>query len=358
MHRAMPSSAAVTPSPIPLVVDLDRALVKSDLMVEAIFAYARQSPSVLLTLPVWLSGGRARVQRELAKRPIAMAVALLPYDEAVIERIRTARAGGRPVYLSSAFEEPVVGSIAAHLSLFDGGLPLDGIVQSGDTGAARLVDMFGEGGFDYIGSGEHDLPAWQHAATAVAVRTPRSVIETLQSTGAAVEELSAGRKSLRTWIRLLRLYQWSKNTLVIVPLLTAHYLVPSAIFQVLLAFVAFSLCASSTYIINDLIDVQADRSHPANRTRPFASGDLPMIVGPALAVGLFIGACLLAGSVSPEFLGVLVVYYATTIAYSVYLKRKMLIDVVTLAGLYTIRVVGGAVAVDLPVSEWILAFFM
>ncbi|MET1027255.1 MAG: UbiA family prenyltransferase, partial [Dongiaceae bacterium] len=301
--------------------------------------------------------GRARFQRDLAGQ-VAQDVANLPYDEDVVGRIRAAKADGRAVYLASALGESFAGRVAAHLSLFDGWFASDDGNESADMRAVRLVGLFGDKGFDYIGSGKDELPVWRHAATAVAIRTPESVVRTLRSSSGAVEQIEPHHNKLRSWIHLLRPHQWLKNSLVAVPLLIGHNFLLITVMETLLAFVAFSICASSVYIVNDLVDVQADRAHPTKRTRPFASGELSVIAGALLAIALVVFAFALAAVISPAFLGMLAIYFATASAYSFYLKRKMLIDVVTLAGLYTLRVVAGAVAGNLEVSQWILAFSM
>ena len=352
------SKPAVAPaSSIPLVVDLDRTLIKSDLLIEALFSHLGHFTRALFTLPVWSSGGWARLQQEISKH-VTQDVANLPYDETVIDRIRMARADGRTVYLASAFGDSFTASVAAHLNLFDGWLVSEGADRSAEARGARLVGLFGEGGFDYIGSGKGDLPVWQHAATAVAVRAPHNVVKQLKSASGSIEQLGSHQNKLSAWIRLLRPHQWLKNTLVAVPLLISHNFTPDILLETLLAFVAFSLCASSVYIINDLVDIQADRVHPTKRARPFASGELSVIAGALMALALAVFAFLLAASMSPIFLGMLALYYVTASAYSFYLKRKMIIDVVTLAGLYTLRVIAGAVAGGLIVSQWILAFSM
>jgi len=349
--------SAAPASSIPLVVNLDHALIRSDLLIEAFFSHLGQSLRAIVTLRSWSFGGPARFRQALGDW-VTEDVTSLPYDDAVIARLRTAKAEGRAVYLVSALGESFTAKVAAHFNLFDGWVAAADGDRSTTTRAARLISLFGEGGFDYIGSGKGDRPVWQRAATAVAVRTPGSVTRTLRSASGSPAEVEPHHNKLRVWMRLLRPHQWLKNALVAVPLLIGHNFLPGIVFETLLAFVAFSICASSVYIVNDLVDIQADRAHPTKRARPFASGELPVIAGGLLALAFAVLAFILAALIAPAFLGVLAVYYATATAYSVYLKRKMVIDVVTLAGLYTLRVIGGAMAGDLLVSQWILAFSM
>jgi len=176
--------------------------------------------------------------------------------------------------------------------------------------------------------------------------------------GQEVIRLDAGSSSLKPWIKLLRPHQWAKNALVLVPMLTSHAFTPHNLLYSLLAFVAFSLCASGGYVVNDLVDIEADRAHPTKRKRPFASGAVPVLKGALVGVGVLTAAFALAAFVNLAFLGVLATYFAVNMAYSFSLKRKMIIDVVTLGGLYTIRVVAGAEAIGVQMSEWLMAFSM
>jgi 4-hydroxybenzoate polyprenyltransferase len=170
---------------------------------------------------------------------------------------------------------------------------------------------------------------------------------------------SSGAALLRDVVRALRPLQWAKNLLLFVPLaLTPHAVGDQARqLAVALAFVCFSLCASAGYVLNDLLDLQADRQHPTKHHRPFASGALPVSLGIALtalllALGLGLGFLFAA----PSFLPVLGVYLVTSVAYSAFLKRHLLIDVIVLAGLYTLRVIAGAAAVSIELTPWLLAF--
>jgi 4-hydroxybenzoate polyprenyltransferase len=164
--------------------------------------------------------------------------------------------------------------------------------------------------------------------------------------------------SLRVWLKALRVHQYAKNVLIFVPLLTAHAYAVPFLLRAMLAFVAFSLCASAVYILNDLVDLDADRRHPSKRLRPFASGTIPIahsIIAIPVLLLLAFGCAFIA---SLPLAAVLAGYLALTLAYSLTLKRKPLIDVVVLAMLYTTRVVAGAVALPVMVSEWLLAFSM
>ncbi|MEO5559083.1 MAG: UbiA family prenyltransferase, partial [Dokdonella sp.] len=222
-----------------------------------------------------------------------------------------------------------------------------------------LCECYGERGFDYAGNARTDLHVWRHARRAIVANASSGLLRRVraQCDVERVFERRAGGR--RDWIRALRLYQWPKNLLVFVPLLAAHLaLVPLALTNALLAFCTFCLCASAAYVLNDLLDLDADRQHPRKRLRPFAAGRLPIQAGLIAAPLLTIAAFAFAFTLSPGFMLVLSIYAVTTLAYSLVLKRIAMLDVIALAGLYTVRIVAGAVAVPVELSSWLLAFSM
>jgi 4-hydroxybenzoate polyprenyltransferase len=160
----------------------------------------------------------------------------------------------------------------------------------------------------------------------------------------------------RDMIRALRPHQWLKNVLVSVPAIAAHNLGLKTIGGVLLAFVAYSLCASASYILNDLLDLEYDRSHRSKKNRPIAAGRLTWVEGVTLATCLLAGSLLIALTLPGPFLLILCMYCVLAIAYSVYLKRLLMVDVVVLASLYGVRVVAGGAAVKIRLSEWLIGF--
>lgn len=344
--------------PLPLVVDLDGTLIMSDLLIETAFSELGRRPSSLLDMLRALARGKAALKHRLAE-PSSLDLSSLPYDPTVLAVITRAIADERPVYLASASNHQLVKNIAAHLGLFSGWFASDETTNlAGERKAEELVAAFGERGFDYIGNDAADLPVWEKAANVIAVRAPAAVRKKLAQRAVEAQHLPCPRPTWRTWAKMLRVHQYAKNALVFVPLLTAHLFTPQGIVQAALAFIAFSLCASSVYILNDLVDLSDDRGHRSKRNRPLASGAIPLIHGLMAIPILFLVAVTMAISVSLAFLGVLLGYFALTTAYSFALKRVMLVDVITLAGLYSIRVIGGAVATGIVVSEWLLAFCM
>ena len=223
-----------------------------------------------------------------------------------------------------------------------------------------MIELYGDQGFDYAGNGRIDLEVWPHVRKVLVVTPERGVADAVRKQGwdSRFFDDDDG-PTLRDYLKAIRIHQWLKNLLVFIPLILAHQVLnPELLTKAVTAFLAFGLCASSVYLLNDLLDLPSDRLHPSKRRRPFASGRIPLLWGLMAAPILLLAGGILALSVSLQFLGVMAGYYAITLAYSLRLKRAAIIDVLLLAGLYTLRIGAGAVAVDTTVSFWLLAFSM
>lgn len=340
-----------------MCLDLDGTLLRSDLLIESALALLARNPLWLLWFPLWLLRGKANLKRQIATRATVDA-AHLPFDTRVMALADEARAAGRQVILCTASDELLAKPIADHLGL-DGFLASDGTTNlSGPRKAKLLVDTYGEKGFDYAGNTIIDLHIWQHARSAIVVGPDSLASRAAKATDVALH-LPSEWGGVRTWLKAIRVHQWLKNLLVFVPVLASHrFLEATALTQSVIAFFAFSLCASGVYLFNDLLDLPSDRRHPRKRNRPFAAGRLALIYGTLAAPVLTLGGFALALLVSPTFLGVLAAYYGLTLAYSLQLKKLVVLDVMLLAALYTIRIIGGAVAIDAELSFWLLAFSM
>jgi len=322
--------------------------------------FVRDQPLRLFAPLGWLLRGKATLKQELASAT-DVDVAVLPYDRAVIEFIEAERGRGRRVVLATASHRRLAERVAAHLLLFDEVIATDAERNlSAGTKRDVLVETFGEGGFDYAGNSHDDLPVWRAARHAYVVNPMPVVEQRARKLGNVVAVLRSDRATLGDWARALRVHQWLKNLLLFVPLFAAHrYTELPLVLDALLAFLCFCLCSSSVYILNDLLDLGDDRRHPSKRSRPFASGRLSIQSGLAVLPLLLVGAFALALWQLPlAFAGVLAAYYVLTLAYSLSLKQHMVIDVITLAALYTLRVVAGTVALALSLSFWLLAFSM
>ncbi|MDA8454906.1 UbiA family prenyltransferase [Acidovorax sp. GBBC 3334] len=340
----------------PLVVDLDGTLLLTDMLHETSLQLVRDAPWKALALPLWLAGGKAALKRRIAQQ-VRMAVVTLPYNQPLVDWLRAQRAGGRQVVLCTASDQVLADAIAAHLGCFDLVMASDGARNlAGPAKASALAERFGERGFDYAGNSRADLPVWRRARAAIVVNAPPAVARQAEAHGNVQRSFPPARAGLSAWRKALRLHQWMKNLLLFVPLMAAHRIGDGAAWlQLVMAFVAFGLCASSVYLANDLLDLESDRQHPRKRLRPFAAGTLPAWQGAVLVPALAGASLWLAWATAPAFLGWLLVYFVTTWAYSLALKRWALVDCVALAVLYTLRLVAGSAAVAQPLSFWLLA---
>jgi 4-hydroxybenzoate polyprenyltransferase/phosphoserine phosphatase len=344
----------------PLVVDLDGTLLRSDLLIETGLLFLRDQPHRFLAPLQWLLRGKAALKYQLA-HATEIDVSVLPYDDAVLEFIERERAQGRRVVLATASHRGIAEQVASHLGLFDEVIATDGDSNlSAEAKRDVLVATFGERGFDYAGDAHDDLPVWGAARRAYVVNATPAVERRARAAGNVTGVIGSPRSGLADWARALRLHQWLKNLLVFVPLVAAHrYSEGHLVLNALLAFFTFGLCASSVYVLNDLLDLRDDRHHALKRLRPFASGRLSIAYGLAAVPLLFGGAFGLAAWQLPmAFTAVLGGYYALTLAYSLWLKRRMVIDVITLTALYTSRIIAGGVALMISPSFWLLAFSM
>lgn len=299
------------------------------------------------------------MKSRLADR-IVIDAALLPYNEPLVDYLKSERKDGRHVVLATASHRKFAEAIAEHLGIFSEVVATDKDLNlSGGNKAGLLVKMFGEKGFDYAGNSRTDLKVWRHAAGAVVVNAPASLSSEAAQLCTVVQTFSSGPLRIGDYLKALRPHQWLKNVLVFLPLMAAHKIGDwQLVINAVQAFVAYGLCASSVYLLNDLLDLPSDREHPRKRKRPFASGAVPISHG-VLLIPLLLGAALVISSTLPSlFLLVLGGYYITTLAYSIWLKNRVLLDVITLAGLYTFRIIAGAAATAISPSFWLLAFSM
>lgn len=341
---------------MPLCVDLDGTLVKTDMLMETLVAVVRRRPWLAFALPVWLARGRPALKRELAERS-RIDPASLPYDLVLLEELRRERAGGRRLILATAADRGIADRVAAHLGCFDEVMATQGTVNlKGETKAQALAERFGERGFDYAGNDRFDVPIWKRAREALVAGATPAILRSLEAANTPHRALD--RPAPRGFVlgRALRLYQWAKNLLVFVPLLTAHQVEGGSLASATLAFLAFSLVASSVYLVNDLADLEADRLHPTKRARALAAGDLPIASAIAMVPVLLAGAVAISLLLPWAFGAILAAYLGTNLLYSLYLKKVALVDVFVLAGLYGLRILAGAAAIGVPVSHWLLAF--
>jgi 4-hydroxybenzoate polyprenyltransferase/phosphoserine phosphatase len=377
---AISGSVLDTAASTVLCVDLDGTLVKSDTLVDSTLALARQHPALLLKLPGWLMEGKASLKRHIAGA-VSLDVVHLPYNRELLQYLEQEHAKGRPIYLATAADSALAERVAAHLGLFEGVLASDGSNNlAGNNKLAAFRHNFGDN-FCYIGNASADLPLLQSCREPMVANPTSGLSSALRRARVTpVRTFTEKTSSLKSWLKAIRIHQWAKNVLIFLPVLLAHALSPAPFVAAGLAFVAFGLCASATYIVNDLLDIEADRLHPRKRRRPFASGDLSALSGVGVVIAFLLASLALSialphivhriaptfASASPyhflgwhtqyAFLGWLVIYAVTTLAYSLRLKRAVLVDVIVLSGLYTIRILAGSAATGVEVSTWLGSF--
>ncbi len=341
----------------PVVVDLDGTLIAGDLFWESLFQLVRQKPWLIVLIPYWAMLGKARLKDHIARR-VDIDPASLLYRKSVINMLIAERAQGRPIVLATGSSKRFAVAIAQHLGLFVRVFASTAEVNlTAHQKAQQLRSVYGDGGFDYIGNSADDIAIFEIARKAVVVAPDKKARRWQFSHDA--ELIETPKPTWRTYVKMLRVHQWLKNTLIFVPLILDHRLGEGAMLRdCIIAFVAFSASASAIYILNDFFDMPLDRRHPTKRKRPIASGQVTIPTGFGFMAMLLAVAVAAAWFLPPAFWLVLALYLGLTTAYSISLKRMLLIDVFTLAGLYAMRLLAGTVAISIEPSFWLLAFAM
>lgn len=340
-----------------IAVDLDGTATFTDTLHESVLTLVQTKPFFLFLLPFWLVKGIAFLKLKIAENS-ELDVTTLPYNQPLIDWLKDQRANNKKIVLCTAATERVALAVAKHLDLFDDVISSDAItnLKSIDKHNA-LQARFGDKGYDYAGNSRADIEVWAGASNAIVVNAGEAVQKKASQVASISHIFPPESYKFSDWLRAIRVYQWLKNLLLFVPLLAAHQLSNiQSLKTLLIAFISFSFCASFVYITNDLLDLESDRRHPRKRIRPFASASLPISMGVAIAP-LLIGLSLVLGVVvGTEFLVVLLLYLLLSLTYSLVLKRIVLVDCLTLATLYTVRIIAGAAAASLELSFWLLAF--
>ena len=347
-----PAASAGTP----LCVDLDGTLVKSDTFHDSLCVLLRNHPSQLVQVPKWLaSGGKAHVKAKVAALA-PLDAAHLPYNQAVVHFLEQQHTHGRPIYLATGADASLAARVAQHFGLFSGILASDGTTNlTHHHKLAGLQQRFPH--FDYIGNAMADLPALSHSDHAYTANPSRSLTTALKARSLPVTQTFLDRKPFRrTILKAIRMHQWAKNVLLFLPLLLSHKLSWHTVTLAIAAFFCFSFIASANYLVNDLLDIESDRRHLKKRFRPFAAGDLPVFTGLTIAALLVAGSCAILPFLPGTFSLWLLLYVVVTSAYSWVFKRVPLVDVLLLAGLYTLRIQAGGAATGTLISPWLSSF--
>ena len=344
-------------SPQVVVVDLDGTLTLTDTLHESVLKLLHNNPLLLFLLPFWLVKGIAYLKFKVANNCL-LDVTTLPYNLLLIDWLKEQKANGKKIILCTAANDRIAQAVSKYLGFFDDVIASDATtnLKSGNKRHA-LQERYGDKGYDYVGNSIADMEVWAGAFNAIVVNASARVQAKASHVASISRTFPSENVGISDWLRALRIHQWLKNLLLFVPLLTAHQVSNiQSLTSLLIAFISFSLCASSVYITNDLLDLESDRRHPRKKYRMFASAKLPITIGLAIAT-LFISLSIALGViVGTEFLIMLLMYLLLTIAYSLVLKRLVFLDCLTLATLYTIRIIAGTAATSLSPSFWLLAF--
>ena len=340
---------------VDLVVDLDGTLIATDLLWESTFQLLKQNMLYLFLLPVWALRGKGYLKHQISLR-VAIDPAILPYRGEFVAYLREEHRKGRRLVLATGAARRFAESIAAYLGFFDAVYATDETRNLTSAHKTKfLLETFGDVKFAYAGNSRADVPVFDAASEAVVVAPDRAAAKWQRAHSAKLFE--APKTNWKTFVKMLRVHQWTKNTLIFVPPILDHEIMDWQILvNATIAFFAFSFAASAIYIVNDLFDLPLDRQHARKRNRAFASGAFSISFGLKIAVALLVLAGLLAAQLPWVFGAVLLIYLISTTAYSLSLKRMLLIDVLTLAGLYTLRILAGAAANQIEGSFWLLAF--
>ena len=344
---------------VPLCVDLDGTLIKTDILLESILRLLKTKPFYILLTPLWLLRGKAFLKKAIADL-VTVDVGRLPYHSGFLEFLREEHKKGRKLVLATATDLKVARQIASHLGIFSEVIGSNGETNlSGKNKVDVLNRRFGRQGYDYAADSYTDLTVWAHAQRAILVNACQRLNNPVRNIVSVSRVFNDRPKFLPTFLRAIRVQQWAKNVLIFVPLIVSHNLTkPTPLLHALVAWLAFSLAASSVYLLNDLLDLETDRHHPTKKHRPFAAGDLSLKIGYVAIPCLFISSLVIGLTLPLSFVLLLFIYLALATTYSLYFKQFALVDVILLAGLYTVRIYAGGAAISVLPSEWLLAFSM
>lgn len=340
---------------IPLYVDLDGTLIKTDLMFESLLLLLKKNIFYALVLPFWLIKGKTHLKLQLAKR-IDLPVSNLPLNTEFYSYLRGQKEAGREIILISGSSQRAVTAISEHIKLFDASYGSDEDTNlKAKKKLQKIRELSGERGFAYAGNSLDDIIIWQAASQSIIVNCYADISQSIDSS----QKLRFDQPSSLTikLLQAIRPHHWLKNILVFVPLVLSHQILNIELLSLAaVTFISFSLCASSVYVLNDLIDLNNDRCHWRKRNRPFASGDLPLIIGFIIGPLFFLTGAIIALFLPLGFQLIFLLYWFVNLLYSFYLKRLFIVDIFILSFLYNLRIIAGAESISIETTNWLLGF--
>lgn len=361
MNRRHPPAPEqeIGPASSPLVFDLDGTLLRGDCLWEALFWAASRKPSLLpRALIALVAGGRPGLKIYLAEHCQVLRERDIQKNAITVQFLEEQRRLGRRCVLATA--SPLKWAEEANSAFggaFEQVIATERDNMKAERKAKTLTDLYGQGGFDYVGDSTADVPVWKAARKGYLAGGSPSAAEAAKRAGCRLEHLEPERKP--NWSGALRTHQWSKNLLVVVPLFAAHKLPDvGAVLATLVTLVAFCAVASGNYILNDLWDAPNDRKHPTKRNRPVAKGSLGGAESVGLAAGMLALGFFAALVVSGPVFAILLLYLGVATVYSHWGKRIPILDALILSALYCLRLGAGGSAAEAPLSFWLLSASM
>jgi len=342
-----------------LIIDLDNSLIKIDLFKEVLCKTLIKQPWIFLKTVLFAFRSKAKAKAFISKEH-KIETHTLPYNNRVIDIIAEYKGKGYQILLATGASQKYAIPIANYLGLFDKVISTDN--QTNNVGRNKLNAIKDEVGdnFIYLGDSKKDIPIWLHFKKAILVGAKTNIINKLIENNVEIIDIVKKEKSnFRILLKQIRIHQWSKNLLLFVPALASHQIMmPGILINALTAFIAFSLLASSIYVLNDIVDIDNDRKHPNKKNRPIANGDLTMVNAYAVLLVCFISSSWLAMGLGNTFLFVAMSYIILNLFYSFFLKRVVILDIILLTTFYTLRLIAGHVPDSIPLSSWLLSFFI
>lgn len=346
-----------TPNSLPIIVDLDDTFLNSDLLVEAFIVLLKKNPFYIFPCLLWLIRGKYFLKENIFKR-VEIDYTLVPVNKELKSFLELESANGRKIILATGSLQNTAYEIGKLYPVFNeihgsiGDINLVGRKKSN-----FLIEKYGQGQFDYIGNSKADLEIFDSCRIAYLVNPSKSVEGKVIKTGKLKKCWRTKKSMFLASIQSIRIYQWVKNILLFVPLFTSHsYNSFDSVIKVIVAFFAFSFIASAGYVINDLMDINGDRTHTTKKNRPFASGNLSLLSGFTITCLLIIAGIYLSSLLNGTFMVILILYFFLSVGYSIHLKKIVLYDVFLLATFYTMRVISGGIVTDISLSFWLIAF--
>lgn len=342
---------------VPIFVDLDGTLIFTDTLLEQILLYLKKNPLNFINILKWIFIGISHLKNEIRK-VIEIQVENLPYNKELILWIRSQKNQGNKIYLCTATNVNVANKINNYLNLFDDVFGSNEFINlKGKKKLINIYEVTNNSEFCYVGDSKPDIEVWKKAKYAVLVNVKKKLTTKVSGCSTIIHTFNNKKINFYIISKMLRLHQWLKNFLLFVPFLTSHLSISlNAISQLILSFFAFSFCASSVYIINDLLDIDSDRKHGSKRERPFAAGSVSILVGILFFVACLIISIGLTVFIENDFYNYIILYFVITCLYTLKLKTLILVDCIILSILYTLRIISGSIPIDVDISFWLLAF--